>query len=665
MSDSLLCEPDTFVIAACSNNVRTIAATTAGKGESMAFGKSGARLAVLRLEDRVTPSSASAVVPVRHPVPPPTAQAAASSMSARATTTELTGPTSATERQSVTFTAKVRAVGSSTFPTGTVTFRDGSTVLGTVNLQYDKATVTTSSLSPGLHRVTATYNATAAYSTSSSSAVTVNVTGLRFATTTVLATSSATPTAGQSVTLTATVRAVGDNRFPTGTVTFRDRTTVLGTADLRYDKAVLTTAALAAGSHSITATYNATANYSASNSSAVSVNVAPRTYATTTSLSASSTAPTAGQSVTLTATVRAVGDTRFPTGTVTFKSGSTVIGTANLRYDKATLTTAALGAGLHPITAVYNGTTTYRTSTSTAVSLNVTRPRTATTTTLTGPGAVSRGQSAAFVATVRGASGTATPSGTVTFRVGTTVLGTVALSGGRASYSTSQLAVATHGVTATYNPTGVFSGSTSSVLTVRVSNASAASRTAVSVSRGASTYGDAVTFTARISPASGTGTPTGTVTFRDGTVILGTKTLSGGAATLTIHTLRAGSHTITASYSGDSRYTTSSGTASRLTVGKATALADVIVTPTTLPVSGSISVRVNVHGVNSSTIPSGRVTFRKGSLVLGAANLDRDGNAAFTFPASRVGRGQFLISGFYEGSDGFNADGGSDLVTIH
>jgi hypothetical protein len=460
------------------------------------------------------------------------------------------------------------------------------------------------------------------------------------------------------------VRAVGSSTFPTGSVTFRDGSTVLGTVDLRYDKATLTTSALTPGAHAVTAVYNGTAAYSTSSSAAVTVHVTPLTFGTTTSLSASATATMSGQPVTLTAMVRAVGDGRFPTGAVTFKDGATVLGRADLRYDKATLTVSTLAAGSHSITAVFDGTATYHTSASAAVTVNVTRPRTATTTMLSGPGATTSGQSATFVANVRGTSGTATPAGTVTFRDGVTVLGTIALTAGRAIFTTGRLSVATHTITATYNATGDFTGSASTALSVRVSNPSVASRTTASVSRGGSTYGDAVTFTARVSPVSGSGTPTGTVTFKDGSVILGTKSLAGGSATLTVRTLKPGTHTITAVYSGDSRYTTSSGTASRLTVARATAVADVTVSPTTLAVSGSITVRVQVHGMDATTIPSGKVTFRKGSLVLASANLDRTGSATYTFPASRLGRGQFLISGFYEGSDVFNADGGSDLVTI-
>ena len=81
-----------------------------------------------------------------------------------------------------------------------------------------------------------------------------------------------------------------------------------------------------------------------------------------------------------------------------------------------------------------------------------------------------------------------------------------------------------------------------------------------------STYGQAVTFTATVSPASGSGTPTGTVTFKDGVATLGSGTLSGGVASLLTTgatTLAAGTHTITAVYGGDSTFTTS--TSSNLT----------------------------------------------------------------------------------------------------
>jgi hypothetical protein len=61
-----------------------------------------------------------------------------------------------------------------------------------------------------------------------------------------------------------------------------------------------------------------------------------------------------------------------------------------------------------------------------------------------------------------------------------------------------------------------------------------------------------VTLTAAVSSAeAGTGTPTGTVTFKDGQVTLGTLPLNGFGQASGTGTLSAGSHSITASYNGD------------------------------------------------------------------------------------------------------------------
>ena len=67
-----------------------------------------------------------------------------------------------------------------------------------------------------------------------------------------------------------------------------------------------------------------------------------------------------------------------------------------------------------------------------------------------------------------------------------------------------------------------------------------------------------VTFTAKVvASAPGTGTPTGTVTFMDGTTTLGTGSLSGGQASFSISSLSHGTHQITAVYGGSSGFATS------------------------------------------------------------------------------------------------------------
>jgi hypothetical protein len=83
-----------------------------------------------------------------------------------------------------------------------------------------------------------------------------------------------------------------------------------------------------------------------------------------------------------------------------------------------------------------------------------------------------------------------------------------------------------------------------------------ASSTTVSSSASPAQVGDAVTFTASVSPTSATGA----VTFRDGGIVLGTATLSGGQATLSTAALTFGPHSITAVYSGDTSYSSSNST---------------------------------------------------------------------------------------------------------
>jgi hypothetical protein len=87
--------------------------------------------------------------------------------------------------------------------------------------------------------------------------------------------------------------------------------------------------------------------------------------------------------------------------------------------------------------------------------------------------------------------------------------------------------------------------------------ATAPTASTVISSQNPSTIGQSVTFTATVSPLAGSGTPTGTVTFRDGIVDLATIPLAGGSATFSTSALALGSHVITVVYNGDATYLTS------------------------------------------------------------------------------------------------------------
>ena len=142
-------------------------------------------------------------------------------------------------------------------------------------------------------------------------------------TTTTLSTSSATAVFGQPVTLTATV--ISTAGVPTGTVTFRDGTTVLGTATVNAAGQATLAVSLGVGSHALTASFAGTGDFGDSTGIAdLTVNRA----ATTVALGSSVNPAVTGQAVTFTATVAAVAPgAGTPTGTVTFRDGNVVLGT--------------------------------------------------------------------------------------------------------------------------------------------------------------------------------------------------------------------------------------------------------------------------------------------------------------------------------------------------
>jgi hypothetical protein len=183
-------------------------------------------------------------------------------------------------------------------------------------------------------------------------------------------TSSANPSVQlQPVTLTATVAAsypgaLAGTVFPTvvGTVQFFDGVTPIGTAAVNAQGvATLTVGTLLVGTHALTACYVDSLNFMASCSpvltQTVTLPVAPE--GTVTLLTSSANPSVVGQAVTFAATVETTGAIpQTPAGTVSFYDGATLLQTVALNAQGvATLTTAALAAGLHAMTAVYSGDT--------------------------------------------------------------------------------------------------------------------------------------------------------------------------------------------------------------------------------------------------------------------------------------------------------------------
>jgi hypothetical protein len=153
--------------------------------------------------------------------------------------------------QSVTFTATVTAPSGS--PGGSVTFFDGATNLGNMNLVNGQASLAVSNLALGTHSIYAIYSGDPQFA-SSMSIPPIAQSIRQFASNTSLIASSPSPTFGQAVTFTATVTGVGTVTVPTGNVAFEDGQTSLGTTALNQSgKATFSSTSLSTGPHSIAA----------------------------------------------------------------------------------------------------------------------------------------------------------------------------------------------------------------------------------------------------------------------------------------------------------------------------------------------------------------------------------------------------------------------------
>jgi hypothetical protein len=287
-----------------------------------------------------------------------------------------------------------------------------------------------------------------------------------------------------------------------------------------------------------------------------------------------------------------------------------------------------LGAGSYTLTAAFTPTDTAAYA-STSASISLTVAKAAPTVTLTSSAnAVMVATAVTFTATI--SSPASTPSGSVSFYDGTTLLGSGTLALGVATYTTSSLAVGAHSITVAYGGDSNFSALTSSALTETVTAATAiTTSTTLTASPNPLTDGQPATLTATVSPAP-TGSPAGTVTFYSGTTLLGTGTLNGsGVATFTTSSLIVGADSITAVYPGNSAYAASTSSAVSETV-----MASYTVTAPTTPVpvapGGAVTINIavpplggaydNVVTLSASGLPPGaRATFDPPTVTPGGA----------------------------------------------
>ncbi len=577
----------------------------------------------------------------------------------RATTVTLSDSTSSSViGQPVTFTATVTPTdGQPGTPTGTVTFFDNGNPIGSaVTLNGSgQASISDSALSLGSNTITASYGGNTSFQAATSAGMTQTVTAA--ATTTSLNSSTGSSVWGQSVTFTATVSVTAPGSgTASGTVQFyADGNPIGSPVALSAGSASYSTATLAVGSRSVTADFvSSSGNYIASNSTALYQSVSQST--TTTAITSSTANSVVGQAVTFTASVTASGNgAGLPTGSVTFMDSGMVIGTANLDGSaSAAFTISTLAVASHSISAVYNGDGNFLTSQSASVSLTVAQASTQVSVTTPDTPAV-YGQTATLTATVSVlAPGSGTPTGSATFTLDGSVIGTVALSNGIATISAGVLSAGNHSISVSYSGDANYAGSTSSEDSLTV--ADGGTTVAISSSSLNTVWGESVTLAA-LPAGDGSNALTGTVTFFDGTTQIGSGTFDGvDPVAITIASLEVGSHSITAVFSGNNDYLGSTSAVITQVVARADPAIALASSADSVNAGTTVDLTATVTAV---TAASGTVDFFDGTTLIGTGDLT-DGIA--TLDNVSLAGGSHSITASYEGDTHFNAVTSTDEV---
>jgi hypothetical protein len=167
-----------------------------------------------------------------------------------------------------------------------------------------------------------------------------------------------------------------------------------------------------------------------------------------------------------------------------------------------------------------------------------------------------------------------------------------------------------------------------------------------------------VTLTATVA-ASLSGTPTGAVTFKDGTTTIGTGTLTAGVASITTAALPFGADSLTATYAGATYFLPST----------SASVSEDIRQSTTTKLTSSLNPSIYGQSVtftivvtpSSSGMPTGLFAFRDGNLEVGAGTLS-GGKATFT--TSSLGAASHLITATFRGSSAYSASSAAVTQTV-
>lgn len=465
------------------------------------------------------------------------------------TTTVTCSPSTINIGGTSTFTAFASANG--TIIPGTFTFT-GLPTAANVDSTTGTASTAYTFQTPGLYIIRATF--TTASTTYASSSATCDVTVNSYPLTITLSAAPNPATVGQTVTLSTAFAATyppgsGGHQF-TGQLAFYDGTTFLGLITPSSDGFTFSTASLAAGTHTLRASY-VDPNYGTGTTSSNGVTLTVTALPSIATLTASPTNGLYGTPLQISAGIAPATPpgSGVPTGTVAFTIDGTPLPPAPpLANGATTLTLNNYRSGIHQLSCTYSGDATYAPSTCPPVSVDINPlPSAITITSSQNPSLAYAPVTFTIHLTINGQPAPAGLPFTFSLMAnsGNFLLTTDA--NGNATYTTSQLFARTWDTVADFSA-GNYIGSTTHYEQIVTAAPTTLTLTA---SPNPAYVGQAVTFTAAASPE-GAAFPTGVVTFLEGATALGTGTLDAtGHATFSTSTLSVGTHNVTAAFPGD------------------------------------------------------------------------------------------------------------------
>jgi hypothetical protein len=461
-------------------------------------------------------------------------------------------------------------------------------------------------------------------------------------TTSVSSSDGGTGVAEAPVTYTATVsvNAPGTGA-PTGTVSFSDDGTPIAECTSQSlnegspDTATCATQhAASPGSDEITATYSGDSNYTESTSSAYTETT--RAKPPTVTAVSPDDGPEPGETpVTITGTNL--------TGATAVDFGLSAATSFEVTSPSTIEAVSPAGTGTVEVTVTTPGGTSL---TSFADEFTYLPPSPVTLTSSPNPSV--HGAKVTLTAKVSSATaGGPTPTGTVELRAGGSVLGSTTLnSKGVATFKTASLGVGDDTIVATYGGDAHNSPGESAGLTQVVKQA--VTHVALTSSASEAPHGSSGYLLATVTVAApGSGTPTGTVTFMEGSTTLATVALSGKTAKYLLNTFAPGTHAITAVYDGDESNEPSEPAGFTETIVKASTQIALTssVNPASHGSSGYLLATIKVVSPGGGIL-TGNVTFMEGSKVLATVALSGK-TARYSLKALAVGT--HTITATYDG----------------